>query len=66
MTEHGLPPREPERSPIRRLSATGDVATGWHSSMQTSPHKSIGAFQAETVITAGVVVAIFVVLAWLT
>ena len=66
MTEHGVPPQEPERSPIRRLSATGDVTTGWHSTMQTTPHKSIGAFLVETIIAAGVVVAIFVVLAWLT
>jgi predicted secreted protein len=66
MTEHGLPPQERERSPIRRLSATGDVTTGWHSSMQTTPHKSIGAFLLETIIAAGVVVAIFLLLAWLT
>jgi hypothetical protein len=43
MSEHGLSPNDLERSPIRRLSVTGDVTTGWHSSMQTTPHRRIPA-----------------------
>ena len=66
MTQHGRPPNEPERSSIRRLSATGDVTTGWHSSMQTTPNKSVGAFLVESVIGMGLFIAILFLLAWIT
>jgi len=55
-----------ERSPIEQQSATGGTATGWHSTMLTTPGKSIGAFILETVIGAAVFVGIVALLVWLT
>jgi hypothetical protein len=65
MTEHGLPPEDHERSPIRRLSSTGDVTTGWHSTLQTTPHKSFGAFLGETLVAASLFVGIVLLLLWI-
>jgi hypothetical protein len=56
---------EPKGSPIRRLSSTGDVTSGWHSTLQTTPNKTIGAFLVETLIGAAIFGGIALVLLWL-
>ena len=66
MTEYGEAPKRSERSPIEQQSSTGGTATGWHSTMLTTPGKSIGAFILETMVGAAVLIGLIVLFAWLT
>jgi hypothetical protein len=66
MTEYGEVPKDRERSPIEQQSSTGGTATGWHSTMLTTPGKSIGAFILETIVGAAVLIGLVALFAWLT
>lgn len=54
-----------ERSPIRRLSSIGGVTTGWRSSLETTPRKSLGSFLIESLIAAGAFILIVFLVVWL-
>jgi hypothetical protein len=66
MTERRVSHGSVERSPIEQQSATGGTTTGWHSTMLTTRGKPIGAFLIETLIAAGVLIGIVVLLVWMT
>jgi len=53
------------RSPIRQQSAIGGTTTGWRSSMETTPTKSLGAFVGELLFAAGVLVLLVFLVIWL-
>jgi hypothetical protein len=50
-----------ERYPMRRLSSTGDVTTGWRSTLETGRDQGFGTFLVGTLIAGG----IFTLIAWL-
>lgn len=50
-----------ERYPSRRLSSTGDVTTGWRSTLETGRDQGFGTFLVGTLIAGGV----FALIAWL-
>jgi hypothetical protein len=52
---------EGERYPMRRLSSTGDVTTGWRSTLETGRDQGFGTFLVGTIIAGG----IFALIAWL-
>jgi hypothetical protein len=52
---------ESERYPMRRLSSTGDVTTGWRSTLETGRDQGFGTFLVGTLIAGG----IFALIAWL-
>jgi hypothetical protein len=57
--------REGERSPIRQLSSIGAKTTGWRSSLETTPRKSLGSFLIESLIAAGAFILIVFLFIWL-
>ena len=65
MTAYGRTPKDRERSSIEQQSAHGGTSTGWHSTMVTTPGKSIGAFLLESVLGAALLIGIVLLLAWL-
>ena len=52
---------ETERYPSRRLASTGDVTTGWRSTLETGREPGFGTFLLGTLIAGG----IFALVAWL-
>lgn len=50
-----------EQYPMRRLSSTGDVTTGWRSTLETGRDQGFGTFLIGTLIAGGV----FALIAWL-
>ena len=50
-----------ERYPMRRLSSTGDVTTGWRSTLETGQDQGFGTFLIGTLVAGG----IFALIAWL-
>lgn len=46
---------------MRRLSSTGDVTTGWRSTLETGQDQGFGTFLIGTLVAGG----IFALIAWL-
>jgi hypothetical protein len=52
---------EGERYPMRRLSSTGSVTSGWRSTLETGRDQGLGTFLIGSLIAGGV----FALIAWL-
>lgn len=64
MAHRRRPPRtEGERHPLRRLSSIGGTTSGWRSTLETTPHGSLGTFIVGTLIAGGVVALLMLIAA---
>lgn len=52
---------EGERHPLRRLSSIGRTTSGWRSTLETTPHASLGTFILGALIAGGVVALLMVI-----